>query len=144
VINVAKKSLLIDFTFRYGKISDSVPLIPIRFIGSDGNSTQIINAIFDSGAHELTIPKDLADHLQYDIVEKKHKINTANGLCDAFSSKAHFCIGRGGREVEYVDEEICVMENCPAILMGIKPVFEDYLVIIDAEDKKIKLNVKKK
>lgn len=135
-------SPLKHFVFNYKKYECNVPRVPIRFVGTDGKSTPPIEAVLDSGADQVTIPKDFADILKLSLKPRKDEIITANGPCHAFSSKAHFFLGRGGREVEYNDEEICVMENCPAILVGICPIFEDYIVRIDAASKKFTLEIK--
>lgn len=65
---------------------------------------------------------------------------TAAGSTEAFKATVPlFVLGQGGREVKYQDVEICVMENCPYILIGIYPIFEDYTVLIKAHTKKFTL-----
>jgi len=51
---------LLKYTFDYKRHHCRIPIIPVRFVRSDNVSTQIINAVLDSGADAITIPKDLA------------------------------------------------------------------------------------
>jgi len=129
-------SELLRFTFKYQNNSKT-PDIPIRFIGENGKETQLFYAILDSGADEVSIPKKLADYLGQSLTPRKSKIHTAGGQVDAFSTKVHFFIGRGGREVEYKDIEACVIDRDMPVLVGIYPVFEDYDVTISASSTKV-------
>ena len=56
-------------------------------------------------------PKELAELLKYDLKERPEKINTAGGEISAFKIVGDFSIGRGGREVEYNNVEICVVDQ---------------------------------
>ena len=69
----------IKFTLKYKGNPPSIPLIPIRFFDSDDIPTLTFYAILDSGADEITIPKELADILGYTLNRRKRKINTAGG-----------------------------------------------------------------
>jgi len=112
----------------------------VRFIRDDNVSTQIINAVLDSGADAITIPKDLAVWLQLKLEPRDNPAMTAAGTLKAYRAIVpEFILGQGGRDVKYKDIEICVMENCPYILIGITPVFEDYKVTIDAYQNKFTL-----
>jgi len=134
---------LLKFTFSYIGNKPGIPLIPIRFIDKKGQATPTFNAILDSGADEVTIPKALADLLKYQLSLRTDKINTAGGEIEALSSVAYFNIGRGGREVKYKNIDICVIDQDMPVLIGIKPVFEDYKVTIMAYQNKFKLEPKK-
>ena len=129
-------SRLLKFTFTYGDQAPEIPLIPLHFIDTNNNATPTFNAILDSGADEITIPKELADFLGYTVQSRTDKINTAGGEIDAFKSSAHFSIGRGGREVRYRNIEICVIDQDIPVLIGIKPLFDTYKVIIQAYENK--------
>ena len=136
-------SNLLKFSFSYDDLS-GVPLVPINFFYKDGTPTQPFNnAILDSGASEITIPKVLADLLGLELKPRDHPAQTAGGEVEAYTAKTDFNLGRGGRIVKYNDIEICVMENCPAILIGIHPIFIDYIVTIMAFKKKCFLEPKK-
>lgn len=130
-------SQLIKFTFSYK--NSYAPMIPIRFIGENNQRTPIFNAILDSGADEITIPRRLADYLGQTLTPKQHPINTAGGTKDAFTTKTHFFIGRGGREVEYEDISTCVVNTDMPVLVGIYPVFEDYIITINASKNKFSM-----
>jgi predicted aspartyl protease len=97
----------------------------------------MINAVLDSGADAITIPKDLAEWLQLKLEPMKTPAKTAAGTTNAFIGKvSEFILGQGGREVIYKDVEVCTMEHCPYTLVGISPVFEDYNVKIMASQKR--------
>jgi len=135
-------SNLLKFTFKYKGKPPNIPLIPLRFFDNDNKPTPTFNAILDSGADEITIPKDLADLLGYKLMKRFEKINTAGGEIKAFKTKGKFDIGRGGREVEYKNIEICVIDYDIPVLVGIKPIFNDYKVTIFAFENKFILEPK--
>ena len=137
-------SHLLRFTFNYGTHPPQIPLIPIRFFDNEKSSTPTFNAILDSGADEITIPLELAEYLGYKITPRTEKINTAGGEMNAFISKGDFCIGRGGREVVYHSVEMCVVDHDIPVLIGIKPLFNDYAMSIHAYDNKVVLTPKQK
>ena len=132
-------SNLLKFTFKYKGKPPKIPLIPLRFIDTNDKLTPTFNAILDSGADEITIPKDLADLLKYKLTERSEKINTAGGEIKAFKTKGKFNIGRGGREVKYSNIDICIINHDIPVLVGIKPIFNDYKVIISAYENKFVL-----
>ena len=136
-------SPLKDFTFKYDSLGCKTPQIPIRFESSDGRSTSIINAILDSGSDCIVIRHDLANWLGITLNPCPVQVCTAGGKQNSFSGIIpKFILGRGGREVIWTNVEIRVIENNPAFLIGIDPVFEAYLVTIDASKKKVTLTPK--
>jgi len=125
-------SPLLKFNFTYDN-RFGVPLIPITFLHKDGLQTQLLNnAILDSGAYEITIPKSLADMLGLELRSRSNPVHTAGGLTEGSTATLNFLLGRGGRFVHYSNVDICVMKQCPAVLIGIRPLFEDYSVTIMA------------
>ena len=135
-------SRLLKFTFAYDE-RFGTPLVPVNFFYKDGTPTQPFNnAILDSGAVEITIPKALADILELELRPRPNPAQTAGGEVEAFTATTDFNLGRGGRVVKYTDINICVMEKCPAILIGIRPVFEDYKVTIMAYQNKFTLELR--
>ena len=135
-------SNLLKFTFKYKGKPPKIPLIPLRFFDNYNKSTPTFNAILDSGADEITIPKDLADLLGYKLTARSEKINTAGGEIKAFKTKGKFNIGRGGREVEYKNIEICVIDHDIPVLVGVKPIFNDYKITIFAYENRFVLEPK--
>lgn len=135
--------LRFEFNWRRFPLPSTVPLIPIRFIYKDSSgqqkNTPLIYAVLDSGADAVTIPKDMADNWNLTLQQLPPNIgvNTASGKIPAFISKIDFLVGQAAaRTVKYEDVEICVIQGCPAILVGIHPVFEDYDVTIKAEERR--------
>jgi len=135
-------SNLLKFTFRYNGKPPKIPLIPVRFIDNNNKPTPTFNAILDSGADEITIPKALADLLKYKLKERSEKINTAGGEIKAFKTNGKFNIGRGRREVKYSNINICVIDHDIPVLVGIKPIFNDYKVKISAYENRFSLEPK--
>jgi hypothetical protein len=132
---------LLKFNFPFQEKNVKVPTIPVRFIDAAGHTTPIIHAILDSGADNITIPKDLADFLQLPLKLLPEQVSTAAGLVNSYSSNVPFFIlGQGGREVQYQDEQIRIIETCRAILIGIDPIFLEYAISINARDQKIFLD----
>ena len=136
-------SRLLKFSFKYADQPPKIPLIPVRFIDIGNKPTPTFNAILDSGADEITIPKALSDLLGYKLTTRSERINTAGGEIDAFKTICNFNIGRGGREVKYNDIEICVIDYDVPVLIGIKPIFNDYKITISAYENKFILEPKK-
>jgi len=135
-------STLLKFIFTYDD-QFGVPLIPITFFRKDGTKTQLLNnAILDSGANEITIPKDLADMLGLELHPRINPVQTAGGLTEAYTTTLDFILGRGGRFVQYTNVDICVMDHCPAVLIGIHPIFKDYTITIKAYQHKCILEPK--
>ncbi|MFH1100617.1 MAG: retroviral-like aspartic protease family protein [Methanobacteriota archaeon] len=99
--------------------------------------------MLDSGAYEITIPKALAELLGLELRMRSKPVHTAGGLIDACTATIDFNLGRGGRFVHYTNVDICVVEQCPAILVGICPLFEDYTVTIMAHQRRCILEPKK-
>ena len=133
---------LLKFNFTYDN-RFGVPLIPITFFHKDGVRAQLLNnAILDSGAYEITIPKALADMLGLELRPRSNPVHTAGGLIEARTATIDFTLGRGGRFVQYTNVDICVMKQCPAVLIGIHPIFEDYTVTIMAHQRKCILEPK--
>ena len=127
------------FTFNYTPLNCEVPRIPIRFIGNDDKKTPIIYGVLDSGADEITIPKELSDWLKLELLLREEPIHTAMGEKEAHSTKLDFILFRGGkaREVNYKDVEVCVIDGCPHILVGIEPIFKDFKITIIGYQKKV-------
>ena len=88
-------STLLKFNFIYDDCF-GVPLIPITFYNKEGSRTQLLNnAILDSGAYEITIPKTLADLLGLELRPRSNPVHTAGGLIQACTAKIDFDLGRG-------------------------------------------------
>jgi predicted aspartyl protease len=124
---------LLKFIFNYKRFQCQIPIVPVRFVRDDKVSTQIINAVLDSGADTITIPGDLAEWLKLKLEPRDTPAMTAAGTIKAYKAIVpEFIVGQGGREVRYKDIEVCVMDQCPYILVGILPIFKDYKVTIMA------------
>lgn len=131
---------LLKFSFSYDTFNCSIPIIPVRFIRADGTSSALIHAVLDSGAEGIVIREDLAQWLQLKLTVKHAPALTAGGQKECLTGTVPaFILGRGGQEVRYENIEVRVIQGNPAFLIGIHPVFEEYLVTIDAHQKKFML-----
>ena len=74
------------------------------------------------------------------LTKRSGKINTAGGVINAFKTKGKFNIGRGGREVKYSNINICIIDHDIPVLVGIKPIFDDYKIKISAFENKCVLD----
>jgi len=134
-------SPLVKFSFNYSQFGCNIPVVPVRFENADSQSTRIINAILDTGSDNVVIREDLANWLNISLTQRASPANTAGGQQPSFSGNVPvFILGRGGREVRYENIEISVIRNNPAILIGIEPVLDDYIVELDAHNRKFTLN----
>ena len=135
---------LLKFSFDYSEFNCRIPVVPVRFIRGDGKSSAIIYAVLDSGAEEIVIREDLARWLNLKLIPKQAPALTAGGQKQCLTGTVTaFVLGRGGREIRHENIEVSVIEGNPAILIGIHPVFEDYIVTIDAHNKKFMLDPRK-
>jgi len=133
---MSRTSPLLKFVFNYKRFQCRIPVVPVRFVRADGISTQIINAVLDSGADTITIPQDLATWLQLKLEPRDTPAMTAAGTIKAYKAMVpELILGQGGRDVHYKNIEVCVMEKCPYILIGISPIFEDYKVTVIASQR---------
>ena len=122
------------------QITDECPTVPINFFYKDGTPTPIYNdAVLDSGAYGVAIPLSLAVELDLDMTMLEQPGQTAGGPVDSWMTSADFKIGRAGVYVEYKDVDICVLDWETRILVGMNPVFKDFIVTIDGRDKKVLL-----
>ena len=110
-------SRLLKITFWYGDEPSKILLIPVRFIEAGNKLTPSFNAILDFGADEITIPKKLADLHRYKLTPRFERVNTISGKIGSFETIGNFNIGHGGREVEYKNIEIYVIDhNVPVLI----------------------------
>ncbi len=122
------------------RITDECPTVPISFFYKDGSLTQTYNdAVLDSGAYGIAIPLSMAAELELEMTMLEKPGQTAGGPVDTWMTSADFRIGRGGVYVEYKDVDICVLDWETRILVGMNPVFKDFIVTIDGRDKKVSL-----
>ena len=124
-----------SLSFRY---SEPLPMIPLRFISENNESSPIFLGILDSGSNEIALSKSLAKELEL-ILIKRHSSLTAGNKVKAYSSKANVNIGIPGREIKYENIEICILDSDIPILVGICPLFQEYSVTIDDFNKRILL-----
>ncbi|MCX6665144.1 MAG: aspartyl protease family protein [Euryarchaeota archaeon] len=135
---------LLKFSFNYSDFECKIPVVPVRFIREDGTSSALIYAVLDSGAEGIVLREDLAQWLKLKLTPKQTPALTAGGQKQCLTGTVPvFILGRGGREIRYENIEVIVIEGNPAILIGINPIFEDYIVTINSHAKKFLLDPRK-
>ena len=83
---MSRTTPLLKFVFDYKRFQCLIPIVPVRFVRTDNVSTQIINAVLDSGADTITIPQDLAIWLQLKLEPRDTPAMTASGTTKAYKA----------------------------------------------------------
>jgi len=118
--------------------TEPLPMIPLRFILKNNESTPLMVGILDSGSNEIAIPLKIAQEYNFEL-NKRPPSFTAGGKVQSFSSHVNINIGIPQKEIEFKNIEICVLDTNIPILVGIYPLFLDCKVSIDGLNKKILL-----
>ncbi len=121
------------------KLTEALPLIPVSFIGENGRVDA--QALLDSGADTIIIPLELAKSLGIRLKKLSETIRGVGGETDGYEGYVFFELGRGARKRVY-GEIIVRACDFKAILVGRKPVFEDYKVEFQQFDNKLILTPK--
>ena len=124
-----------QFIFEYRDF----PLIPIKF-SSNGKETPIIDALLDSGGDFIVIPCAIAKYLGLKL-KKAGNVDTAGGETTLNKSYVNMVINNEEKEFKYDDLEIHVSDrNDIPVLLGRKPIFEDYEIIFKKYENQLILN----
>jgi len=125
---------------------DKIPLIPVRLSGTDNHGkkilTQPLRGVLDSGASDFTISKAMAEFLHLKL-KKIGEGDTAGNKVDLFHTKGDFVIGLGKESIFYENVKISVLDSDTPILLGIDPIWYNFVVTIDAHAGKIILEPRK-
>ena len=104
------------------------PIIPIKFINGE-RETPIIDALLDSGGDFIVIPMPIAAYLGLKM-KKAGDVDTAGGTTALMKANVDMKIGKKSCQVYYKELEIFISErNDIPVLLGRKPIFEDYEII---------------
>lgn len=104
------------------------PLIPIKFHYQD-RVTPLIDALLDSGGDFIVIPNAIAKFLKLKL-SKAGCVDTAGGEATLCSSRVTMTIHGNGHQYSYPDIEIFVSDrNDLPVLLGRKPIFDDYEIV---------------
>jgi hypothetical protein len=118
------------------------PLIPVRFYNPKDKSieTPIFEALLDSGSDGVHLHRDISDSLGLTRL-KKTESEGMGGKYNCFETEVGLILGRGGRTVDFGVVEAVFPEqdlNVP-LLIGRKPVFEEFQIIFEEFKDKFKL-----
>jgi len=94
-------------------------------------------AVLDSGADFIMIPKGLSDFLNLSIKPFDKAITTAGGIRKGYIAKVDELEICRSNYVYFENVDVCVLDQDMPILIGRKPFFEEYVVIIDELHKMI-------
>jgi len=109
------------FIFNYEKY----PVIPVKFY-YDGKDTPTIDALLDSGGDFIVIPMPIARYLNLKL-KRAGAVDTAGGTTSLFKANLDMTICEKEKKFTYNKLEIHVSErNDIPVLLGRKPIFEDY------------------
>ena len=119
------------------------PLIPI-FLYYKGKKTPPIEGLLDSGADKTFIPKGVAGYLGLPEFGIEHSTG-ATGKTDTALTEVGLVIGRAGRLCDFghVDAVFDKEDHDTPILIGRTPVFDEYQIIFEAYNNRVKLIPKK-
>jgi hypothetical protein len=122
----------LTFIFDYQKY----PVIPVKFC-YDGKDTPIIDALLDSGGDFIVIPMPIAKYLNLQL-ERAGAVDTAGGTTSLFKSNLDMTICEKEKNVTYNNLEIHVSErNDIPVLLGRKPIFEDYEITFKKKENQL-------
>lgn len=115
-----------EFVFKYLRY----PIIPVKFFYKD-RKTPLIEALLDSGGDFIVIPLPIAQYLDLKL-KKAGSVDTAGGSTSLFKAEISMEIGNGENIVTYKGIEIHVSSrNDIPVLVGRKPIFEDYEIVFN-------------
>lgn len=115
------------------------PFIPI-ILYNMSKTTPVIEAIIDSGADYIHIPRVLAENLELK-EGKKGKSSGMGGEYNTFETEVGLKIGRGIKTIDigYVRAFYPETDTNVPIIIGRHPVFENFKIIFEEYDKKFTL-----
>ncbi len=110
-----------SYTFEY----NDYPLIPIKFT-FNGRETPMIDALLDSGGDFIVIPQAIAVYLGLKL-EQAGCVDTAAGETNLCRALVDLTFYDKHQKFTYSNLEIHVSDrNDIPVLLGRKPIFEDY------------------
>ena len=124
---------LLPFEFTYTRM---IPRVPIRFFHQNGTIQDLSLEKFDSGSTNVVISRTKASELGL-VLNRGPNSHTASGTIPSQTTTANFRLGTEDGYVEYTNIPIGVIDG--EILIGIHPIWENYIVTINAHGKKINL-----
>lgn len=126
-------STLLRFELTY---EGMFPLVSVQFFNGD-RTTPYNHIKLDSGSNMIVIPKTIADQLQL-VQTPIADTQTGGGPVRTYRANVNFRLGSNDRYVEYTDIEINILDRVGApTVIGIRPVWENYIVTINAHEKRI-------
>jgi hypothetical protein len=114
------------------------PLIPIQLYYQGKNLR--FEALLDSGADKLFLPRAIANALELPLGAKRTD-SGVTGKFESYGTKVGLIIGSGSREYDFGIIEACtpVEEQDVPILIGRHPVFDEYQIRFEQYNNKFKL-----
>ncbi len=101
------------------------PVVQVKFF-SNGKETPFIDALLDSGGDFIVIPMPIAKYLGLKL-KKAGDVDTAGGVAKLYKAFINMTIGNQTNQINYNDLEIHVSGRSDIpVLLGRKPIFEDY------------------
>ena len=110
-----------EIVFEYLKY----PVLQVQF-SFNGRDTPFIDALLDSGGYFIVIPMPIARYLELKL-KKAGSVDTAGGVTSLYKANISMVVGNKDRKISYENLEIHVSGRSDIpVLLGRKPIFEDY------------------
>jgi hypothetical protein len=124
------------FEFTYNRI---IPRVSIGFFNRNGTFQGFHYEKFDTGATNIFIPRHKA--LEWDLrIIGTISGNTATNETNYDLSHINFRLGTEDDYVGYTNIPVCILDGSNAqILIGIRPIWQDYIVTINAHTRTVNL-----
>ena len=106
--------------------------------------TPVIDALLDSGGDFIVIPLPIARYLELKL-KKAGSVDTAGGTTPLFKTTLNMVIGKKNKTSTYNNIQIHVSaRNDIPVLLGRRPIFEDYEITFKKQKNQLILNPVKK
>jgi len=116
------------------------PVLQVKF-SYNGKETPFIDALLDSGGDFIVIPMPIAKYLDLKL-KKAGSVDTAGGVTSLYKAKINMVVGSKDKKIFYNDLEIHVSGRSDIpVLLGRKPIFEDYEIIFKNKKKQLILKL---
>mgnify|MGYP006301758031 FL=1 len=111
------------------------PVLQVKF-SYNGKDTPYIDALLDSGGDFIVIPMPIAKYLDLNL-KKAGSVDTAGGA-SLYKSTIDMVVGSKEKKIYYNNLEIHVSGRSDIpVLLGRKPIFEDYEIIFKKQNNQL-------
>lgn len=115
------------------------PLIPI-VLSNGSKKTRPMEGLLDSGSDCIFVPYGIAEYLNLPKIKETTQ-EGVTGVQKGYESEVDLTIGRAGRETVFIKAKALFSDNPQdlPVLIGRKPVFDEYQVIFEEYKDRVRL-----